>query len=438
MTTTAASSTVDTGCGCPDVASGLSRRGVLKGLGIAAVAGAGLTVSPGGARYAFAAGTTTETLIVLSMRGGFDGLSAIAPVGDPGYLAARGSSAVPASTALKLDETFGFHPSLAPLLPLWSAGRLAAVVDVGQSSGTRSHFEAMGEMERAAPGSSVRTGWLDRLIGLAPSDGLFTASQLGSSAAPQSFIGPNVEMTVNRLDDFRLAGASTPEEVTRWAGTLRAMHAGGHASISAPVTRAMDALSSITTVKAGYPSPYTLPAAYPRTSWGEPTPLARSLDDTARLMKAGVGLRVVTIDCDNWDMHEGAGVNGGWMSNQLGDLAKALAAFAAELGPLLESTTILTLSEFGRRVRVNGTGGFDHGHGNQMLVLGGGVNGGRVHGTWSGLADSVLVQGDLPGRTDYRGVLGSILTRRMGLTSAQLSTVFPNPPSTLLDVARAL
>lgn len=414
--------------------SGLSRRTLLKGLGLSTVAGSGFVVSPAGTRYAFAAGAGTDTLIVLSLRGGFDGLSAIVPVGDPGYAAARGSNAVPTASALQLDQTFGLHPSLAALLPYWTAGKLAAVVDVGQPAGTRSHFEAMGEMERAAPGSTVRTGWLDRLVALAPAASPFTATQVGSGAAPQSFIGPGEEMTLARLSDFRLAGAGDATEVSRWATALAAMHVGAKPLVAAPVNRAMTALATVAQVQTQYPD--TPPAGYPRRADGSLTDLARALFDTARLMKAGVGLRVATIDCGNWDMHEWAGVNSGWMNDQLADVGNSLAAFVADLGPLFDSTTLVTLSEFGRRVKVNGTGGFDHGHGNQVFVLGGAVRGGVVHGAWPGLADTALVQGDLPGRNDYRSVLGSILTNRMAVPASSLASVFPNPPATLLDVTR--
>lgn len=438
MTTPA--TTLENHCGCDDqrAADGrreLARRSVLKGM--AALGGAGmLSLAGPNAQYAFAAGTATDTLIVLSLRGGFDGLSMIAPVADPAYYTLRGSNAVPQSSALQLDQTFAMHPSMSPLKPLWDAGQLAAVVDVGQPAGTRSHFDAMAEMERASGGTSARTGWLDRFLRLAPPTGPFTATQVGSSAAPQSFIGPATEMTIGSLKDFRLSGVGNATELANWSTALRAMHSGGNPLVSGPVNQAMDALGTVTTLKAGYPADYAPPAAYPRSSDGTPTDLSIALDDTARLLKAGVGLRVVTIDCGHWDMHEWAGINNGWMFTQLREVSSALAAFAADLGPLFANTTIVTLSEFGRRVKINGTGGFDHGHGNQMIVLGGGVNGGLVHGNWGGLSDAALLQGDLPGRNDYRSVLGSILTNRMAVSSAELSTVFPNRPTTLLDVAK--
>jgi uncharacterized protein (DUF1501 family) len=393
--------------------SGWSRRAVLRAAAIGGVVAA--TSASGSTEYAFGATPSTDTLVVVSLRGGFDGLSALAPIGDPAYAGLRPSTAVSAYAASQLDQMFGLHPAMSALLPYWQSGRLAGIVDVGQQAPTRSHFDAMAEMERAAPGSSLRTGWLDRAVGLRPSTGPLTATQIGDTAAPQSFIGPNPEMTLGSIADFALSGAWDATETARWNTALRAMNAGAPATVSAPVGSALDALATIDMLRS---SGYQAGTGYPTNTSGNPTLLAQALADTAQLIKA--------IDVGHWDMHEGAGVNTttGWMYTQLTELSTALAAFAADLGSALDSTTLVTLSEFGRRVAQNGTGGFDHGHGNQMFILGGGTRGGRIHGSWPGLT-SALVAGDLPGRLDYRHVLAQILTARMGLTSSEVLSVFP-------------
>jgi uncharacterized protein (DUF1501 family) len=124
------------------------------------------------------------------------------------------------------------------------------------------------------------------------------------------------------------------------------------------------------------------------------------------------------------------------MHTHLAELAAALAAFATDLGADgLANVTLLTLSEFGRRVAENGSRGVDHGHGNAMLVLGGGVRGGRVHGTWPGLAPAALASGDLAATTDYRAVIGELLQRRCGLGS--LAEVFPGAAPATLGLAAA-
>ena len=145
-------------------------------------------------------------------------------------------------------------------------------------------------------------------------------------------------------------------------------------------------------------------------------------------------MRVATVDVGGWDMHTGLGtVDGGDMTQGVGALAAALAAFAADLGSLLDTTTVVTMSEFGRRVTQNASNGVDHGHGGVSLVLGGGVRGG-VKGTWRGLAPAVLDQGDVPGTNDYRDLLSEVVARRLGLTAGALSTVFPGWTPTPLGV----
>ncbi|HEX5742099.1 MAG TPA: DUF1501 domain-containing protein, partial [Pilimelia sp.] len=164
--------------------------------------------------------------------------------------------------------------------------------------------------------------------------------------------------------------------------------------------------------------------------------LGDALRDVARLIKAKLGLMVATVDVGDWDMHQGLGtpVAGQSMYDKLHELALALAAFAADLGAAFQNVTVVTLSEFGRRVAENGARGTDHGHGNAMLLLGGGVRGGQVHGHWPGLAPDALVAGDLAGTTDYRTVIAEVLQRRCGLATAD---VFPELRATPLNAVAA-
>lgn len=424
-------------CGCPEFAqvsgpSGLSRRGFLAASGLGAAASFALGSSPAEAvtQLTFAdAGYTGDTLVVLSFRGGFDGLSAVAPVGDPDYYAARPNIAVPQARGLALDSRFALHPALAPLLPLFTAGRLAMVHAVGQPNPTRSHFTDMEEMERAAPGSSLRTGWLDRMVGATTTPGPFAATSLASTSAPRSLMGPTVELAMRSIDSFKLAGAWDASEMSRWTKALSALHVDAPAQLADPATTALSTVGTTTTLTKTAYTP-SGGAAYPNGALGS------ALRDAARLVKAGVGLRAVTIDSGNWDMHANLGrSDGGWMYNQLTEVGRALAAFHTDLGAAGDRVTLVTLSEFGRRVAENGSGGVDHGYGNVSFVMGGGINGGKVYGTWPGLTADKLVAGDLNATTDYRIVLGEILEKRCGL---QASTVLPGLPSTRLGIARPL
>ena len=423
-------------CDCEPRTSGISRRGVLKGMGVGALAAGAYSVTGPDVRYSFAAGTNTDTLIVLSLRGGFDGLSAVAPIGDRHYAGLRGTLALNANTAIKLDETFALHPALSPLKRYWDNGTFGVALDVGQVHPTRSHFHAIKEMEKAAPDTSLRTGWIDRLASLAPSSGPFTVTQIGNRQAPQSFNGPNPEMTIATLDRFVLTRASKPADLGPLSAAIRGVQSGASSLVAGPTDAALGALSRLGEIRAATGSPYNPPADYPRNSDGTPTDFAMALADTARLIKAGAGLRVATIDFGDWDMHQWAGVHSGWMNNRLTELARGLAAFIADLGSAYATTSIVTISDFGRRIDTNGTQGLDHGHGNQMLMLGGGIKGGVLHGTWSGLAPEAQDGGALPGRNDYRAVIGSVLTNRMAVSGSELSTVFPNRPSALMDVSK--
>ncbi|MEV6303581.1 DUF1501 domain-containing protein [Actinoplanes sp. NPDC051861] len=401
----------------------MDRRTVLAGA-CAGLAGATLST-----KLAYAAGAYTgDTLVVVSLRGGFDGLSAFAPIGDTHYYKARPAIGVPKNQVIAGDGMFGLHPALAPLLPHWTAGRLAAVHAVGQVDPTRSHFAAMEAMENAAPGSSIRTGWLDRMLGLTGAGGPLAGVSLGKAMPARIFSGPSGDVSMNAIDDVTLAG----DGKRPMAAALRAMYADAPAHLSAPAQAADRALAATSKVKAA-----TLPVAngavYPETD------LAGALRDVARLIKSKAGLVTAAVDCGDWDMHEGLGtaVQGQRMHDNLTELAQALNAFVTDLGPdTMKSVTVLTISEFGRRVAENGSRGADHGHGNAMMLLGGGVRGGKVYGDWPGLAPADLVAGDLAVTTDYRSVIGEVLQKRCGIGS--LTEVFPGvkPSSFGLAVAR--
>ena len=417
-------------CTCPQDGSAVSRRAVLRAGG--AVGALALLASTAGSlvhtQVAYSAPTYTgDTRVGRCLGGGFDGRSAVAPVADPGYLAARPTIGIPASRAIQLDGRFGLHPALAALRPYYQAGTFGAVHAVGQLNPTRSHFAAMEDMEKAAPGSSLRTGWIDRMVGLAGSPSPFAATVMGSTTAPSSFIGPSPEVTMRSVDTFQLSGAGTAADRVRWDAAIRGLYAGAPSTLATPALATLGLLGTTAQLKA---TPYT-PAAgatYP------PGDLGNALRDVARLIKSGVGVRVAAVDVGDWDMHVNLGrPDSGWMFTKLTELGQALAAFARDLGAGLDNVTLVTLSEFGRRVAENGSGGLDHGHGNVSLLLGGGVVGGKVHGIWPGLSAPALVNGDLAGTTDYRTILAEILEKRCRMPA---STVFPGLPSTRLGVVR--
>ena len=168
-------------CGCPELPE-ISRRSFLKAAGTAGVV-AGLATEGMFTRLAFADGPYTgDVLVVLSFRGGMDGLQAFVPTGDPHYVSLRPTIAIPQAQLLPMDSIFGMHPAMGSLYPFYQSGDFGVVQAVGMAEPNRSHFSAMEEMERAAPGSSLRTGWLDRVLGLRDPGQPFQATQMGSNS----------------------------------------------------------------------------------------------------------------------------------------------------------------------------------------------------------------------------------------------------------------
>jgi uncharacterized protein (DUF1501 family) len=155
-------------------------------------------------------------------------------------------------------------------------------------------------------------------------------------------------------------------------------------------------------------------SAYPSSRF------STGLQQIAKVLKAGEGLEVAGIDYNGWDDHTGEGGVEGKMATRMTDFAQCLAAFCSDLGPELDNTTIMVMTEFGRTVRENGNTGTDHGHGSAMFVIGGDVKGGKIHGDWTGLAKKDLYQGrDVPVTTDFRNVYYSVLKNHFGYKTPQ-------------------
>ena len=406
-------------------AEGVSRRRVLQGLVGAGALGVAHATFGGVFRQAvFGAETDNNVVVVLSLRGGVDGMSVVVPYGDPAYLGLRGSIAVPEGSLLQKDTLFGLHPDLAPLEQQWIDGRMAAVHATGLRVPNRSHFSAMEEVEDADPGSDIRRGWINRAIGLDTDAFPAEAVQFGTSIVPTSLTGPAPVIAAQSMKELVLAGANPQWDDATWQGRRRTQletiwsHAGGALGVSA-----RDALSTVDELAPYARATYTPHngAVYP-IDW-RARDLADALANTAQLIRANVGTEVVAIDYGSWDMHTGIGnLQWGDMQSMLKGFASALAAFLKDVSDLGNRVTVVTISEFGRRAQVNGGGGLDHGWGNMMLLFGGGVKKG-YYGSWPTLAADKLVDGDLKVTTDYRNVLGEVVEKRLNRAP---TSVFPN------------
>jgi uncharacterized protein (DUF1501 family) len=401
---------------CCEEYAGASRRGLLRG--VLGVVGAGALTAVHGEVFtetAFAAtGSARSVMVVLSMRGAADGLSLVVPHGDKAYYTARPRIAVPSEKLLVKDEMFGLHPGLAPLVPMWQAGQVAAVQATGLPAPNRSHFAAMEEVEDADPGSAARVGWLNRLIGRDSNRSPLQAVQMGDAVPPTSLYGPQAVLATQDVASVQLAGADDPEGRrgrrsslnTTWRSAGGALGQGARSAL-----KVVDDFRPVQTTSAS--AQYG--AKYPDSDLG------KALAASARMIRADVGAEVITVDYGSWDMHTNVGdLENGQMRTMSAILGQSIAAFFTDLGGLGDKVTLVTISEFGRRVKENANRGLDHGYGNVMFLAGAGVKGGAYYGQWPGLESNT--DSDLLVTTDYRSVLNEVVRSRFNASTA---SVFP-------------
>jgi uncharacterized protein (DUF1501 family) len=413
----------------------ISRRYFLKSGGIAML---GMASLPSFLQRAVASTVSPnkKKMVVLFQRGAMDGLNVVVPFAEPNYYQMRPTIAIPqpqqggAEAALDLDGFFGLHPSLQPLLPLFQKNELAIVQAVGSPDPTRSHFDAQDFMESGTPGvKSTEDGWLNRALQGMPEDhpSPFRAVAFGPYL-PRTLQGSVSAVAIPDLKQFKMNG---PQDAAQggfeamYAQTVdQAMRGVGHETFEA-----IDQLKKIN------PDLYEPEngAQYPKSRFGQ------SLMEIAELFKADVGLEVAFLDSGGWDHHVNEGGVQGQLSNLLRDLGQGIAAFHQDMGDRMGDVVFVSMSEFGRTAHENGNRGTDHGHANCMFVMGGDVKGGKVYTRWPGLSEGQLNQGrDLAVTTDYRSVLGEIISTHLG--DKNLNKVFPgyaNDPRQFLGLLKA-
>jgi uncharacterized protein (DUF1501 family) len=376
------------------------------------------------ARTAFAggAGGRTRRLIAIFQRGAVDGLNMVVPFGDREYYRARPGIALdrPGSSAdgaVDLDGFFAFNPRMQPLKMFWDARQLAIVHACGSPDNTRSHFDAQDYMETATPGvKSTADGWLNRYLAARRDEDAtpFRAVSL-TGQLPRVLQGTAPALAFSRIEQFGIRAARGTDTM---ATSFESQFAAAADRVLNSTGR--EAFEAMKMLRRADPASYQPErgAVYPRSPFGQ------ALKQIAQLTKADVGLEVAFADVGGWDTHVNQGSGQGQLSARLDDFARALAALVLDLGDRMEDTVVLTMSEFGRAVAENGNRGTDHGHGNAMIAIGGGVRGGRVYGKWPGLAREQRYEGrDLAVTTDFRDVFGEIVVRHLGAANTQ--TIFP-------------
>jgi uncharacterized protein (DUF1501 family) len=376
-----------------------------------AVAMAGVGSAPAWlVRAAAQTSNRRKILVAIFQRGAADGLNIVVPFSEKLYYELRPTIAIPApgktNGAIDLDGRFGLHPALQLLKPLWDNGQLAIVEAAGSPDPSRSHFDAQDFMESGTPGKLSEDGWLNRALPPGgPTVSPLRAIAIGTQL-PRTLHGSRAALTVNNLEQFQVRNQNS-------GGVLEAMYATtADATLMASGKQTFEALKMIESISR---TPYT--PANGAQYQGE---FGRSLQQIARLIKADVGVEVAFADIGGWDHHSNEGPQ---LSGLLQQFGSSLAAFARDMGDRMEDIVVATMSEFGRTVREDGNNGTDHGHGNIMMVLGGPVRGGTIYGDWPGLQPEQLYERrDLAVTTDFRAVLGELVSDHLGQKSDQ---VFP-------------
>jgi uncharacterized protein (DUF1501 family) len=349
-------------------------------------------------------------LVFVLLRGGFDGLAAVVPYGDPDYRSLRGSFAYAESDLTTLDDTFGLAPGLSPLRPLWESNELAVIHAMAIPHRTRSHFDGQAVLETGLDrpaGSS--DGWLNRLLqvmsgrraGIAIAAGMplsLTGSYQVESWSPTQ-LGAVDDAFLDRLAVLYRAD---PTLSNRFEAALQQQELVGEE----PMARG------------------NAPMARGNARRGGITPLMQA---AAKIMRQDQGPNIAAMEFSGWDTHANQGLAGGALDRLLGQLAEGLVAFRTDLGAAWQNTTVVVMTEFGRTARPNGTRGTDHGTAGAGFVLGPRLAHAPIIADWPGLSANALFEGrDLKPTVDTRAVLKATIAGAFDLTNAQLDRVFPN------------
>ena len=391
-----------------------------------ALAVMGLSMVPGFVyRAALSAQTRLrkKTLVTVFQRGGVDGLNMVIPFGEKHYYDYRPTIAVPAPSkerqaAIDLDGFFGLHPSLQPLHSIYERGELAIIHAAGSPHETRSHFDAQDYMESAAPGAkNVGDGWLNRYMheNQHPEATSFRGVALGE-VLPKALEGPAPALALGDLTGSKKVQGARSLFESLYDRETNALISG----TSREMFNAIDQLAELN------PQAYEPAngAQYPNAN-GQNGVFGRAMRQLAQLIKADLGVEIAFVDIGGWDTHSNQGSLQGRLPQRLQMFANTLAAFYTDLGDRMGDVAVLTMSEFGRTARENGSAGTDHGKANVMFLMGGDVKGGAVYADWPGLAPEQLNEDrDLAMTTDFRNVFAEVLLGH--LDPEKPDAVFPD------------
>ena len=344
--------------------------------------------------------------VFVLLRGGFDGLAAVVPYGDPAYRSIRGDLAFDESDLVALNDIFGLAPGLAPLRDLWNQQELVVLHAMAIPYRTRSHFDGQAILETGIdrPVGSA-DGWLNRLLQVMPGErsGIAIASGL-----PRSMTGPFDVQTWSPTE----LGVVDDEYLDRLSVLYRAdstLHGRFEAAVQQQATIGEE------------------PMAGQGARRGGVAPLMRA---AARILRQDKAPNIAAVEFSGWDTHANQGLVGGALDRLLGQLAEGIVTLRTEMGPAWANTTLVIMTEFGRTARPNGTRGTDHGTAGAGFLIGPKVARSALVSDWPGLGDAALFEGrDLTPTLDTRAVLKAAIAGTFDLTAAQADRVFPSSTS---------
>ena len=411
----------------------LSRRAFLKGGGLA-LFGVGLLggipafiAEAADSRKIIPPYKRRKVLVCIFQRGAMDGLMAVTPFTDTYLQTARPNLFISAAKSgaanplIDLDGRFGLHPSMQAFEPLFREKRLAIVQGIGSPNNSRSHFDAQDYMESGTPfNKGTASGWLNRAVGLLGHDALtpFTAVSM-TSAMPRSFYGDNPSVAISNLQDFAIQMRGNPMGANMAAKSFEDLYDQTTPGLLKETGKeSFEAMKMLQSADIRNYRPANN-AVYPKS------PLGNSLRQIAQLIKMDVGLEVAFAESNGWDTHFNQGAENGIFARNVTDLSGSITAFWNDLEAYQDDVTVMTMTEFGRTVHQNGTGGTDHGRASCNFILGNDVNGGLVHGQMQALAVENLEDGrDLPVTTDFRSVFSEVADRHLRIAGDRI--LFPD------------
>ena len=379
-----------------------------------------------------------KVLVCIFQRGAMDGLMAVTPFTDQYLKAARPTLFMSAAKdtsnnpLIDLDGTFGLHPAMKSFEPLFREKRLAIVHAVGSPNNTRSHFDAQDYMEAGTPfNKGTASGWLNRAVGLLGHEAAtpFQAVSI-TSALPRSFYGDNATMAISNLQDFAIQLRGNPMGANVAAKSFEGLY--DQTSSTLLNKTGKESFDAVKMLQKADTKNYTPAngAVYPTSALGN------SLKQMAQLIKMDVGLEVAFTECGGWDTHFNQGVETGIFARNVTDLSNCITAFWTDIEAYHDQVDVMTMTEFGRTVKQNGTGGTDHGRGSCMFILGNDVNGGKVHGNMPTLSVENLEDGrDVPVTTDFRSVFSEVADKHLKLNNDKV--LFPEWDGKKIGVMRA-